>query len=94
MLKSSSMALTVIRCVMLLKSPTRRFQPGGDSGRKGRRPADPPWSPRDCIPSQGESPTRLAAPWHIRIRPDRGLCETESGRLRWTPVSWTESRRS
>ena len=38
MLKPSSLAVTVIICVTPLRLPARRFQPGGGSGRKGRRP--------------------------------------------------------
>ena len=38
MLKSYFMPVTVIMGATLLKLPTRRPQPGGGSGRKGRRP--------------------------------------------------------
>ena len=84
MLKSSSMAVTVIRCVMLLKSPTRRFQPGGGSGRKGRRPADW-WLPGASRASQ--------PPLGLLPNPEDGAL-SKPRRIEVDPVSWTESRRS
>ena len=45
MLKSSATGVTVMRCVTLLKLPIGRPPPGGGSGRKGRRPVEPPGLP-------------------------------------------------
>ena len=45
MLKSYSMGVTVNRYLTLLKPPARRSQPGGGSGRKGRRPVENPGLP-------------------------------------------------
>ena len=42
MLKPSSLAVTGIICVTPLRLPARRFQRGGGSGRKGRRPVGTP----------------------------------------------------
>ena len=43
---SQPTVVTVIKWVTLLRLPAGRPPPGGGSGRKGRRPAEPPGLPR------------------------------------------------
>ena len=84
MLKSSSTAVTVIGCATLLRLPTGRFQPGGGSGRKGRRPADR-WLPEAARASQ--------PPLGLLPNPEDGAV-SKPLRIEVDPVSWTEPRRS
>ena len=84
MLKSSSTAVTVIGCATLLRLPTGRFQPGGGSGRKGRRPVDR-WLPGA---DRGSQP-----PLGLLPNPEDGAV-SKPRRIEVDPVSWTESRPS